>query len=164
VPVVLHATPNTDLTRQALELGAEDWYPKPHNVEIAALKLQRVVGRAASGAAASEGAQGNLREIGLIEMVQILCQGGRSVHLQLEREADRGELVIHKGQLIAARHGNATGDDAARELLPWRDGQFRLRPLKDVPPANVTGSTDALLGESCRLDQPQHAVSREEKR
>lgn len=164
LPVILHAAPNTDLTRQALELGAEDWYPKPHNVEITALKLQRIIGRAAANPAASEGAQGSLREIGLIEMVQLLCQGGRSVHLQLEHDANRGELAIAKGQLIVARQGSLTGDDAVRELLRWRDGQFRLRPLKDVPPANVTGSTDALLSEGCRLDHTQRTVFREEKR
>jgi CheY-like chemotaxis protein len=153
IPVVFHATPNTDLIKQALELGAEDWFAKPHNVEIAAMKLARVVGRGQAAPTVTEGVHGNLRDIGLIEMVQILATGGRSVELQLERENQRAELVLHRGQLMVAKCGPQTGDGAALEILAWQDGTFRLRPIKEAPPANITGSTDHLLGERCRLDQ-----------
>jgi response regulator RpfG family c-di-GMP phosphodiesterase len=154
IPVVFHALPNTDLIKQALELGAEDWYAKPHNIEIAAMKLQRVVGRTSAGnPAVTEGVHGNLRDMGLIEMVQILAAGGRSVELQVERENEKAELFLHQGQLLAAKCGAQNGDAAALEVLAWQDGSFRLRPLKEPLPANITTSTDHLLGERCRLDQ-----------
>jgi len=155
IPVIVHAPASTDLVKQALELGAEDWYPKPHNVEIAAMKLQRVIHRVhANPAAAGEGVQGNLREMGIIEMVQILGAGGRSVQIRLERAGGAGELALQKGQIIHAAAGERRGEEAALELLTWQEGTFRIVPLKKAPPVTVTSSTDSLLLQSClRQDQ-----------
>ena len=99
--------------------------------------------------AATEGVRGNLREMGLIEMVQILCAGHRSVHIQLENAADNAELIIHNGQIINARHRDLEGEQAAIETLSWRDGAFVILPLRDVPPPRITVSTDSLLLQSC---------------
>lgn len=156
IPVVFHApAASTDLIKQALELGAEDWYPKPHNVEIAALKLQRVINRVhAHPASDSDGVQGNLREMGIIEMVQILGAGGRNVHIRLEHAGRPAELVLQKGQIIHAADANRRGEEAALEILAWTEGSFRIAPLKKIPPVTVTASTDTLLLQSClRQDQ-----------
>lgn len=158
IPVIFHAPASTDLVKQALELGAEDWYPKPHNVEIIALKLQRVVNRVHTNpVGGGEGVQGNLREMGLIEMVQILGTGGRSVQIQLESGGRKAELALQKGQIIHAVLGDHRGEEAALEILTWTEGAFRIAPLRKIPPVTVTSSTDTLLLQSCvRQDQLNH--------
>lgn len=161
IPVILHALPDTDRTREALELGAEDWFAKPHNVEIAAMKLQRIVGRLHATPVASDGVQGNLRDMGLVEMVQILCTGGRSVHIALEHAEEKAELVLREGRLISAHTGILAGEPAALAILGWREGTFRIRPLKDAPPVIITTSTDNLLAQRCAMDHTRQTTNKE---
>jgi len=150
IPVVFHAPANTDLIKQALEQGAEDWFTKPHNVEIIAMKLQRIVGRLhVDPAAANDGVQGNIRDMGIIEMIQVLSVGYRSVQILLTKGKTLAEIVLHKGQIIAATAGQVEGEAAALEILGWDEGQFRILPLKQVPPVSIRSSTDSLLLQSC---------------
>ena len=151
IPVVFHAIPNNDLIKQALELGAEDWYPKPYNVEITAMKLARIVSRVHANPASTDGVHGNLGDMGIIEMVQILSFGGRSVQIVLENENHIAELAIQKGQIVSATEGDLQGEAAVLRILGWRDGQFRIMPLKQTPATTVHSSTDTLLLHSCLL-------------
>ena len=158
IPVIFHAPANTDLVKRALEIGAEDWYPKPFNVEITAMKLQRVISRIhASPTGMRAGVQGNLREMGIIEMVQILSSGGRSVQIQLENNGRTAELVLQAGKIISANVDQRTGEDAALEILTWREGIFRIAPLKSTAAVTVTATTDTLLLQSCARRDPPSA-------
>ena len=156
IPVIFHAPANTDLVKRALEFGAEDWYPKPYNVEITAMKLQRVISRIhASPTGMRAGVHGNLSEMGIVEMVQILSSGGRSVQIQVENLGRTAELVLQAGKIISANVDNRTGEDAALEILTWREGTFRIAPLKSSAAITVTATTDTLLLQSCvRRDPP----------
>ena len=156
IPVIFHAPANTDLVKRALEFGAEDWYPKPYNVEITAMKLQRVISRIhASPTGMRAGVHGNLSEMGIVEMVQILSSGGRSVQIQVENLGRTAELVLQAGKIISANVDNRTGEDAALEILTWREGTFRIAPLKSSAAVTVTATTDTLLLQSCvRRDPP----------
>jgi DNA-binding response OmpR family regulator len=162
VPVVFHAPAETDLVKYALELGAEDWLAKPHNVEIMAMKIQRIVARRHSSAeAGSDGVRGSLREMGIIEMVQILNAGSRSVQITMENGKHTGELVLQHGQIIAATKGDLQGEPAAIDLLHWDDGQFRILPVRQAPVVNVRASTDNLLLQSCYIkDRKQSPEAR----
>ena len=89
--------------------------------------------------------------MGIIEMVQVLSSGNRSVQIVLENGKHTGELVLERGQVIAATKGEQTGEIAALELLGWDDGQFRILPLRQTPPVTIRSSTDNLLLRSCHL-------------
>ncbi len=165
IPFVFHAEPDTTLVKQALEAGAEDWYPKISNIEITAMKLERIASRrhdTASGSA-GHGVQGSLAEMGLIEMVQILSQGGRSVQILIERGHDRGELILQKGMVVSAVRGELVGEPAAHEILRWQEGRFQILPLRKPPTPNITSSTDNLILNSClqediRFQQATHRL------
>lgn len=152
VPVVFHAVGATDLMKYALELGAEDWLAKPHNVEIMAMKIQRIVARRhSSNDAHSDGVRGQLRDMGIMEMVQILNAGNRSVKITLERGQETGEIALQNGHIINAQAGDLRDEPAALALLDWEDGQFRIAPLRDNPPVTIRTSTDNLLLQICYL-------------
>ncbi|MEI6082730.1 MAG: response regulator [Verrucomicrobiota bacterium] len=151
IPVVFHAMADNDLVKYALELGADDWLAKPHNVEIMAMKLQRIIARqhTTKDGSGGDGVHGTLREMGIMEMVQILSAGNRSVKISLETAQHTGELILQQGQIIAANRGDLTGESAALELLSWEDGQFRILPLRDNPASTIRTSTDNLLLQAC---------------
>jgi CheY-like chemotaxis protein len=155
IPVVFHAPANTDQIKQALEQGAEDWLIKPHNVEIIAMKLHRIVSRLHVDPAAShDGVQGNIRDMGIIELIQVLSVGCRSVQILLTQGKTLAELSLQRGQIISATAGQLEGEAAALEILGWDEGQFRILPLKQTPPVTIRASTDTLLLQACyRKDQ-----------
>jgi response regulator RpfG family c-di-GMP phosphodiesterase len=150
IPLVFLAAADIDRVKQALEYGAEDWLAKPHNVEILAMKLNRIIRRTnAAPKGLPDGVQGNVRDMGVIELVQILSAANRSVQILFEHGTLKGELVMQTGKIIHATCCEMTGDPAAIELLLLVDGRFRMAPLHSVPPTTVTMSTDSLIMESC---------------
>jgi CheY-like chemotaxis protein len=150
IPFVFHASAETADIRQALELGAEDWFQKPSNVEIVAMKVKKILSRVRiTPTANTDGVQGNIRDMGMIEMIQILSSANRSVHIVLDNQKSRAEIVMQHGKVIAAVYGDLLGEDAAIEILLLEEGRFRILPLKTPPAANVTMSTDNLVMQSC---------------
>jgi len=162
IPVIFHSPSDNDLVKYALELGAEDWLVKPHNVEIMAMKLQRIISRHHSTKdGGGDGVRGALSEMGIMEMVQILCAGNRSVKISLESVKHTGEMVLQQGQIISATRGDLKGEQAALELLGWEDGHFRILPLRENPPVTIRTSTDNLLLQCCYLkDKKQNPDAR----
>lgn len=162
IPVIFHALADNDLVKYALELGAEDWLAKPHNVEIMAMKIQRIIARHHSSKdSGGDGVRGALREMGIMEMVQILCAGNRSVKISLDTAKHSGELVLQQGQIVAATRGDLQGEQAALELLSWDEGHFRILPLRDNPPITIRTSTDNLLLQCCyQKDKKQNPEGR----
>jgi len=149
IPVVFHDIAETNLVKEALELGAEDWYPKPSNIEIIALKINRILQRIRARPISGEGVRGNLRDMPLIDMVQILCNGRRSVHIEIEHQQERAELFIHKGHIVNAHYRNLEGEPAVLAALRWTEGTFSIHPLREPPPCRITASPDSLLLRSC---------------
>jgi response regulator RpfG family c-di-GMP phosphodiesterase len=150
IPFIFHAAGNNDMIKDALEQGAEDWFPKPYNVEIMAMKLNRVVARMrADPSSRADGVTGALSDMGIIEMVQIFSAGMRSVQIFLECGAHNAELCIHRGQIVTAQTGELTAEQAAMEILTWTEGRFRILPLRQPPTPTITSSTDSLLLNSC---------------
>ena len=150
IPLVFLAVADVDRVKQALDYGAEDWLVKPHNVEILAMKLGHIIRRASTASKGqSDGVRGNVRDMGVVELVQILSVANRSVQILFEHGNIKGELAMQNGKIIHATHGELTGDAAAIELLVLEDGEFRMLPLHTIPSATVTMSTDSLLMESC---------------
>ncbi|MCX7887404.1 MAG: response regulator, partial [Verrucomicrobiae bacterium] len=145
IPVVVHDTPDTDLVKKTLQLGAEDWYPKPANVEITALKLGRILQRLSTRTSPPAGVQGNLREMPLLDIVQILSVNRRSVQIQLCRGSEEAQLFMHEGQIINATCRHLEGEAAALEILRWQDGTFWIHPLRQPPAVRITTSTETLL-------------------
>jgi response regulator RpfG family c-di-GMP phosphodiesterase len=150
VPLVFHAAPDTSRIKQALELGAEDWFAKPHNLEILAIKLQRIIERQTENPdRPSDGVRGNVRDLGVIELVQVLGSSNRSVVITIDHGQHKGELYLQNGKVVHAALAELTGDLAAVEILLWEDGRFHISPLKSVPITSVTMSTDSLVLETC---------------
>jgi response regulator RpfG family c-di-GMP phosphodiesterase len=150
IPLVFHAGADTNRIKQALELGAEDWFAKPHNIEILAIKLQRIIERQTENPNRnSDGVQGNVRDLGVIELVQVLSSSNRSVVISIDRGQHKGELYMQNGKVVHAALAELTGDLAAVEILLWDDGRFHISPLKSAPMTTVTMSTDSLVLETC---------------
>jgi hypothetical protein len=95
--------------------------------------------------------QGDLCDLGLASLVQMLCLEGRRVMLSLQRHDEEGYISIVDGQVIDAAVYAFTGEIAFYEMATWPDGVFQVGPLDHEPARTVQCNTQFLLMESMRL-------------
>jgi CheY-like chemotaxis protein len=156
--IFLTAQPVDDrLQAQAIRAGAEDVWSRDAGAEVTVLRLDRLVERrwrmTGDGGRNAGGVSGSLADMGFMETVQILANSGRDVQIELKDavHGGTGEVCIHRGEIVYAVSGHLTGEEAVYDLITWREGTFRVSALKTVPERNVTGSTEAIMLEGCRL-------------
>ena len=65
-----------------------------------------------AGKSVQEGITGSLEEVGLTDVVQILCSGGRSMEIDLNNGKDKAQIFIRTGNIIHC----AVGALQARKL------------------------------------------------
>ena len=180
IPVFLTAAKRTKATeRRALRAGAEALLPKPVDLEVLMVRLQRLMPAAAGGlpdravaapvsrqavaagasaapteAGAGSGVTGSLNDLDFTDLIQIVCAGNRSLALTLEREGQTAEVFIRDGDVIHARLGEHTGETAFYDLLRWKDGRFATRRCDAFPDPTISVGVMSLLMEGARrLDE-----------
>jgi CheY-like chemotaxis protein len=104
---------------------------------------------------------GNLRDMSLTSIVQILCNDMRSARLVLRQlnsmpdgEEQEGVIFFENGQIIHAAAGSLRGAEAVYELLGWDEGSFQMESNVVAPRQTITVPwTDLLLKGTKRLDE-----------
>lgn len=102
---------------------------------------------------------GQLADLGLPDLVQVLSSGQKTAHVELTRAHSKGSLWFEQGQIAAARTDRQTGDEAFFNLLTWTEGRFAVHTVDRIPDRNISTQTTALLLEGFRrMDESQRAV------
>jgi hypothetical protein len=95
--------------------------------------------------------KGDLQDISLANLIQMLCLDQRKAKLTLERSHEQANIFFDNGQVIHAQSGALKGADAIYHLLGWSDGAFRMNDFQLSPEQNVTEPWNHLLMEGMRL-------------
>jgi hypothetical protein len=72
--------------------------------------------------------KGNLRDLGVVEVIQLLHTVHQTGRLVLTSDHQQAWLHYRKGQLVDARTGNRTGTEALVEIVDWSSGEFEFEP------------------------------------
>jgi DNA-binding response OmpR family regulator len=126
IPVVLTGE-SVDADRA--RLGA--FLRKPFNHDEVLARIEQIFRRVeASRAVSGESREieGNLAQIPLVDLLQILAVNRKSGRLALEREGERAEISLESGRVVDARTRHAEGEKALFRLLALREGQFAFVP------------------------------------
>lgn len=102
------------------------------------------------------GTRGRLADMNLIDLLQALGPGRRTVKVTLTPAGtETGELTLYlrQGQITFARYHNLSGAEAVYEAVSWSDGTWSVEPVtdKDLPQPNNRLSNESILMEGCRL-------------
>jgi CheY-like chemotaxis protein len=146
--VVLTADSSGAYRASCLSHGAELFLEKPRHPrgwQTIFAHLQQLVRMRPEA-----GFQGVLRKVGLQDIIQLECLARNSSLLEVTTGGLKGEIFIRDGQLIHARLGDQTGEEALNQLLALPGGEFRLKPYAEPPAETVTGSWEFLLMEGAR--------------
>ncbi len=150
------------------ERGIEDVISMDLSVDLMVLKLRRLserIARKSSGSPGEgqSGAKGRLADMNLIDLMQALAPGRRTVKITISSAGPAAEkltIILDKGALTFAQLGGKSGADAVYEGMTWADGAWTVEPVapESLPPPNNALPNDAILMEGAyRLDEKMHA-------
>ncbi|MFO0583212.1 MAG: DUF4388 domain-containing protein [Anaeromyxobacter sp.] len=126
IPVVLMGdTADADKAR----LGV--FVKKPFKADEVVARIEQIFRRVdASKAVAGESREieGDLAQIPLVDLLQILAVNRKTGKLAVEHEGAKAEVYLKDGKITDAVMGAATGEKALWRLLGSREGQFAFLP------------------------------------
>lgn len=100
------------------------------------------------------GVKGRLKDMGLVDIVQIFNAERKTVAVHLGSEMGYGRVYIKDGQIVHAMYREFTGPEAFFQLLSWKDGEFEVEPDALSPDRTISESPEGLILEGLRrLDE-----------
>jgi DNA-binding response OmpR family regulator len=146
-----------------LGLGIEDVVVLEQNPDVLVQKVSKAAKAARERAGAQHdssapgaGTSGRLADMNLIDLIQALGLGRKTVKITVQGDADQGgtlTIFLKEGYLVFASLRNLTGADAVYEGMTWGGGVWNVEPASpdDIPEANNDQPNEAILMEGCRL-------------
>ncbi|HSQ15455.1 MAG TPA: DUF4388 domain-containing protein [Candidatus Binatia bacterium] len=134
--------------------GVDEFIRKPFHEEEILLRIQRALYQDPLSEALTGDSEisGNLSQIFLPDLWQMLAMNRKNGILQVEAERISGSVYIERGEIISAVTRNITGEKALFRLIPLKEGKFRFLPGKvGVRRTIFTPSQQAIL-EGMRQD------------
>ena len=126
IPVILTGE-EQDLDRA--RLGT--YLRKPFHQDEVLARIEQVLRRVEAARAVSGESreiEGNLAQIPLVDLLQILSVNRKTGRLTVEREGERAVIALREGRVLDATLGGAVGEKALFRLLTRREGQFAFLP------------------------------------
>lgn len=148
IPVVLVGEAS-DLDR--VRLGT--YLRKPFNPDEVLGRIEQILRRVEAAKAVSGESreiEGNLAQIPLPDLLQILAVNRKTGRLAVEREGEQAEIVLDQGRVVDARMGTAVGEKALYRLLTRRDGRFAFVPGPPGAEGRIERKVEELVLEGLR--------------
>jgi hypothetical protein len=98
--------------------------------------------------------QGSIQELPVPDIIQLVSVSAKTGMFTLIRGAERGYIYLKGGQMVHARVGDLTGEEAIYALAIWNSGDFQFTPNEQPDTATIEKSNTSLLMEAARrLDE-----------
>ncbi len=94
--------------------------------------------------------EGNLKDISLTSVVQVMCIERRKAGLFVRRRGEEGAIFFDNGEIVHATVGRLEGEEAVYQLLTWTEGTFRTNDQISIPTKTVGMNWNHLLIEGMR--------------
>jgi CheY-like chemotaxis protein len=134
--------------------GVDEFIRKPFSEEEILLRIQRALYQdpLSEAMAGDSEISGNLSQIFLPDLWQMLAMNRKDGILKVEAEHISGSVYLEHGEIISAVTRNIVGEKALFRLIPLKEGKFRFLPGKvGVRRTIFTPSQQAIL-EGMRQD------------
>jgi DNA-binding response OmpR family regulator len=158
---ILRTNPRTEsipvvLTGEAVDVDRArlgTFLRKPFNLDEVLARVEQIFRRVdASKAVSGESREieGNLAQIPLVDLLQILAVNRKTGRLAVEREGERAEIALDDGRVVDAKMGAAGGEKALYRLLTRREGQFAFVPGPPGGEPRIDRKVEELVLEGLR--------------
>lgn len=103
--------------------------------------------------------EGDLKNISLTGLVQIVCLERKTGELLLIRRGQEGAIFFEKGEIVHAKLDNVIGEEALFNMLSWTDGNFRITDKVTVIAKTISINWNYLLMEGMRrIDERKNQI------
>ena len=104
---------------------------------------------------------GDLEDISLFYVVQMICIEGRSAALLLKRSGEKGMIFFENGEIVhSVTSSNQLGEKAFCYLLGWTKGTFHLKMDAPITNRTISASWKRLLMEAVQqIDEGKTALT-----
>ncbi|MBI5970367.1 MAG: DUF4388 domain-containing protein [Deltaproteobacteria bacterium] len=111
------------------------------------------------------GVKGRIKDMGLIDIIQIFNAERKTVAIHLGSDMGYGRVYMEEGRIVHATHRDSTGADALYQLLAWKDGEFEVEPDVRATVCTISESPEGLILEGLRrLDESTRGIGQEHGR
>ena len=108
--------------------------------------IESLLGRDAAGGGGFRGMQSK----SLVDLIQLECLSQSSSVLRITQGAGSGKIWMQDGEIIDAATGDFNGEEAFKEILSWKNGNFEILPAEPDRPRTITNSYQGLLLDSAQ--------------
>jgi CheY-like chemotaxis protein len=98
-----------------------------------------------------DGFSGALKQVGLLDVVQMECISGHSSVLEIRNTQLRGQIFIEAGAISHAAVGNLAGKQAFYRLLSLKGGEFQVKSFVPPPQRTIQERWEVLLMDASRV-------------
>ena len=103
---------------------------------------------------------GDLKDLALVDIIQINCVGRNTARLTVNYPTGEGVFFFQDGEVVDARLGNLVGIDAVHRALGMEEGSFRIDAGVTSPTRTIFEPWASILMEGMRLiDEALHTGS-----
>ncbi|GAB4371949.1 MAG: hypothetical protein Kow0042_15000 [Calditrichia bacterium] len=155
--IFLTSLEDRDMEIRGFRAGADEYLIKPVDRKILLEKVNTLIQRAkrvksidSEETTLVKGFEGNLADLSLVEVIQLLNMNKRSGTLEISGKSE-GQLIFKNGELIFARVDNRSGVEAINHSVRIKEGFFKFEPVAEDVKPNIEGSTMNVLLEALRL-------------
>lgn len=151
--IVLTGVLDEEYRSRAYAQGVELFWQKPGSAEEVKL-FQDCIESLLGHEAKPEGGFRGMQSKSLVDLIQLECLSRSSSILHVTQGAVDGKIWVQNGEIIDAVAAHFTGEEAFKEILSWKSGNFEILPADADHPRTITNSYQGLLLDSVQaLDE-----------
>jgi CheY-like chemotaxis protein len=151
--IVLTGLVDEEYRSRAYAQGVDLFWQKPGSTEEFQLFkdcIESLLGREI----ATEGGFRGMQSKNLVDLIQLECLSQSSSVLRISQGTVEGKIWVQHGEIIDAATANFGGEDAFKEILSWKSGNFEILPDDPTRPRTIQHSYQGLLLDSAQaLDE-----------
>ena len=134
--VVMTARGSEELMRETAERGAVEYIEKPFDLDAFVNMIAR---------AREEGFRGVVRDLKLVDVLQILSLEKSTAAVAVSGPAGSGNIYFADGSVVHAELGKITGEEAFHAIVEMEGGSFSLRRGATTEARTINKTLDNLL-------------------
>jgi CheY-like chemotaxis protein len=151
--IVLTAVLDEEYRSRAYAQGVELFWQKPGSIEEIKL-FQDCIESLLDRETRNEGGFRGMQSKSLVDLIQLECLSRSSSVLHVTQGALDGKIWVQNGEIIDAVTAHFMGEDAFKEILSWKSGNFEILPVDPKRVRTITNSYQGLLLDSAQaLDE-----------
>jgi CheY-like chemotaxis protein len=147
--VILTGVLDEEYRSRAYAQGVELFWQKPATSEEVKL-FQDCIESLLDRETRNEGGFRGMQSKSLVDLIQLECLSRSSSVLHVTQGVLDGKIWLQNGEIIDAAAAHFTGEDAFREILSWKSGNFEILPAEAGHVRTITNSYQGLLLDSAQ--------------